>query len=160
MNEALWSAWEDVGEEDVHHLVIGDTAMRQAVSEETWGRIEALAGKRRTLVIGNHDLTGTGDLRARGFDEYLSVLVAPGDPPLIMTHYPLGEVPAGHVNVHGHQHDAAPTRTPHINVSVEQTGYRPLVLGDVRRLAASIAAEDYPPGRTTKERIEHIGMKA
>ena len=157
MNEALWRAWEAAGEEDVHHLVVGDTAMGRALGDETWERIAALAGTRRTLVVGNHDLTGAGDLRAGGFDEYLSVLVAPGDPPLIMTHYPLGKVPAGHVNVHGHQHDAAPTRTPHINVSVEQTGYRPLELRDVRRLAAAITAGEYPPGRTTHERIEHIG---
>ncbi|MYN63781.1 MAG: hypothetical protein F4X11_01930 [Acidobacteria bacterium] len=50
-------------------------------------------------------------------------LYAAGDPPLVLTHVPLVQVPHGAVNVHGHMHEQeSPTPNRHVNVSVEQTG--------------------------------------
>ena len=63
---------------------------------------------------------------------------------------PLPEVPAGHVNVHGHAHDAPVTRTPHVNVSVEQLDYRPLSLARLRRLARRLVEGHYPAGRAPR----------
>ena len=159
MNEALWQAWEHEATPEDHLLVVGDTAMRSALTQPTWDRIQALPGTKRTLVIGNHDLTGAGELRTRGFDETCPVLVAPGDPGIIFTHYPLGEVPEGHVNVHGHQHDAPVTRTPHINVSVEQLDYRPVRLDAIRTLARRIVTGDFPEGETTLERLQWMELE-
>ena len=49
-------------------------------------------------------------------------LYAAGDPPLLLTHVPLLQVPPGAINVHGHVHEQeSPRPNRHVNVSVEQT---------------------------------------
>ena len=93
-----------------------------------------------------------------GFDEVCAFLYAQGYPQLVFTHVPLeaDTIPPGWVNVHGHLHHAPPTDTPHINVSVEQLGYAPVLLSRIRVLAAALARGEYPEGRTTLERIEAL----
>ena len=86
--------------------------------------------------------------------------VSLSDPPLLVTHVPLVVVPDGCVNVHGHHHDFRPLETgPWINVSVEQTGYRPLdVRTQVLPLARALAAGRAPEGATTIDRIRRAGF--
>ena len=100
----------------------------------------------------------TGQLRVEGFDEVCALLYAEGDPKLIFTHVPIQpeHLPDGWVNVHGHMHNDPPTDTPHINVSVEQLGYAPVLLSRIRVLAAALARGEYSEGRTTLERIEAL----
>ena len=63
---------------------------------------------------------------------------------------PLRNVPDGCVNVHGHLHDRQPpSRTQHINVSVEQLAYRPRPWVTICRLAQQIAAFNAVSARTT-----------
>ena len=71
-------------------------------------------GREKHLIIGNHDVTGPGEVRTLGFDAVWSVMTSPGDPPLLWTHYPLRDVPEGHVNVHGHEHGKGRTEVPKI----------------------------------------------
>ena len=85
-----------------------------------------------------------------------TVATSAGDPPLLWTHYPLREVPEGHVNIHGHEHGKAPEMSPHINVSVEQLEYEPITLTRLRGLARALIKGDYPPGATTIERIANL----
>ena len=154
MDAALYANWQAaVGAADTL-IVVGDVAMRHAVAPATWQRIRAAAGKSKRLVVGNHDLTGSGELRVDGFDDICAVACIAGEPPLLLTHMPLAEVPAGCVNVHGHTHDEAPRRSPHINVSVEQLDYRPLPLAKLRLLAGELVAGRYPDGATTLQRID------
>ena len=107
---------------------------------------------------GNHDFDGTGELRAEGFDEVCALLYAKGDPKLIFTHVPIqpDDLPAGWVNVHGHMHNDPPTDTRHINVSVEQLKYAPVLLSRIRVLAGALARGEYPEGRTTLARIRAL----
>ena len=157
----LWRAWaEDVGRGDVL-VVVGDLAMGPARKPATWARLAHAPGRRKILVVGNHDVNWTdadwravgdsGELKLypEGFDEVYTVLVSPGDPPLVWTHYPLDDVPDGWVNVHGHEHHAPPRRWPHINVGVEQIDYRPIRLDRLRRLARCLVTGEHPPGPTT-----------
>ena len=131
--------------------------MGRGVSDDTWEKVGAAPGRTKVLVRGNHDLTGQGLLRVEGFHRVKAVLSSPGDPPLIWTHAPLPNVPAGHVNVHGHQHTALkPADSPHINVSVEQLDYRPVSLVRIRRLAGALVAGVRPKDATTLERIEDV----
>ena len=160
MDEALWRAWEEAASAGDHILVVGDLAMGPALCDKTWERVAALPATHRTLVVGNHDLTGQGELRVRSFDTVCTVLVHTGEPPLVFTHFPLKEVPARHVNVHGHEHACAARGTPHINVSVEQLGYRPIRLDRIRALARRIHSGDFPEGATTAERLEWMEMEA
>ena len=156
MNAHLYANWEaSVGEDDTL-IFVGDIAMRTALCEDTWQRIRDGAGRAKVLVIGNHDLTGSGELRVDGFDDICSVAWLDGEAPLVFTHLPLATVPDGWANVHGHTHDAAPTRSPHINVSVEQLDYRPVPLGRIQALAKEIIAGRYPEGATTMERIAKL----
>ena len=94
----LWRAWEQI-DPDAVLVVVGDAAMSEAVSEATWERVRRSPGRHKHLIIGNHDVIGAGEVRTGGFDAVWSVLVSAGAPPLVWTHYPLAEVPEGHVNI-------------------------------------------------------------
>ena len=98
---------------------------------------------RKLLVVGNHDNTFLRDLR-RAFDKVAACAHLPGEPDLLFTHVPLDEVPAGCVNVHGHVHRRTSVDEERINVCVEQIGYRPIPVADVRRLARRM--DQLPPG--------------
>ena len=88
-------------------------------------------------------------------DRTAVTLAAPGDPPLLLTHVPLLQVPAGCVNVHGHVHEKeSPSRNRHIKVSVEQLNYRPAKLSDIRRLARRLL-EGRPKGLAIQDRPEN-----
>jgi len=157
MDRTLYENWAStVGETDAL-IFVGDVAMRQAVGEHTWQRIRRGRGTKH-LVIGNHDLTGSGKLRVDGFDRIASAMLVEGDPPLVFTHLPLTTVPDGCVNVHGHTHDEPCRRSPHINVSVEQIDYRPVALERIRRLAGQLVVGHYPAGATTLERLASLGV--
>ena len=156
MDATLYGNWEQtVGADDLL-VFVGDMAMRKAVAETTWQRVRDSNGRAKHLVVGNHDLTGSGALRVDGFDLVCSALTAAGDPPLVFTHMPLAAVPEGCVNVHGHTHDEAPRRSRHINVSVEQLDYRPVALARIRALARELLADRYPDGDTTLARIQAV----
>ena len=158
MDAALYANWrETVGDNDTL-LFVGDLAMRRAICDETWARVRGGVGRAKHLVIGNHDLTGSGELRVAGFDLISSLACIRGDPPIICTHLPLASLPDGCVNVHGHTHDDPPRRSRHINVSVEQLGYAPVALERVQRLARELVSGRYPEGRTTLEQLEHLGV--
>ena len=157
MNGTLWANWQLGVDADETIVCVGDFALGEALSEETWDRITAAPGRSKVLVVGNHDITGQGILRVKGFHRTKAVLISPGDPPLIWTHAPLPNVPDGHVNIHGHQHaKLKPPDSPHINVSVEQLNYRPVSLARLRRLAQALVAGERPTGGTTLERIEAL----
>ena len=156
MDEEIWRSWERVVQPDSVLVLVGDVAMGDAVCEATWERVKRAPGRHKHLVIGNHDLTGDGQVRTRGFDAVWSVMTSVGDPPLLWTHYPLREVPEGHVNIHGHEHGKPLRMSPHINVSVEQLEYEPVSLTKLRRLARALVSGRYPPGRTTIERIASL----
>lgn len=160
MDAALYREWEATVGDDDALIFVGDLAMRHAVGEHTWERIRAGRGAAKYLVVGNHDLTGGGKLRVDGFDQTGSVMLVDGDPPLVFTHIPLKAVPDGCVNVHGHTHDEPPRSTPHINVSVEQLGYRPVELDRIRTLAKELIAGRYPDGGTTIARLRTIESPA
>ena len=156
MDASLYDNWESTVGSDDEVVFVGDVAMRRAVGSHTWQRIRDAPGAKKLLVVGNHDLTGSGRLRVDGFDTIGAVMFVDGDPPLVFTHIPLTDVPEGCVNVHGHTHDETPRATPHINVSVEQLHYRPVALPRLRKLARRLVAGHYPEGATTLERIDAV----
>ena len=89
---------------------------------------------RKILVVGNHDRVHIRRLW-RVFDEVAACAYLPGNPGLLFSHVLLDDVPAGCVNVHGHVHRKTSVDACRINVCVEQIGYRPVPVVDVRRLA-------------------------
>ena len=105
----------------------------------------------------NHDVDPVNHVRPLAVDRTAVTLAAPGEPPLLLTHVPLLQVPAGWVNVHGHVHrNESPSRIRHINVSVEQLNYRPAKLSDIRRLARRLLEGRTVPGHSTRARLNIV----
>ena len=154
MDQALHRAWRETVNSGDTLICLGDVAL-----PGLWGRRLAKFRKapgRKILVYGNHDVNRLGEVDVEGFEEIHPTLYAGGDPPLLMTHMPLRHVPDGCVNVHRHTHNAALTRTRHVNVSVEQIRYRPVEFEAIRRLARELVAGRYPAGNTTVERLDNL----
>ncbi len=96
-------------------------------------------------------------IRPFEIDHTAGTLYAAGDPPLLLTHVPLLQVPHGTVNVHGHVHEQeSPTPNRHVNVSVEQLEYRPAKLSDIRRLARRLMEGRTVPGHSTRARLNVV----
>ena len=154
MDEEVLGAWRrEVGDDDTV-LVLGDVA----VPVLKGGRIELVAELPgwKVLVFGNHDQNGRGGVVTDPFDEAHLALAVAGDPPLVLTHMPLEDVPEGTVNLHGHIHQhRLPGRR--INVSVEQLEYRPWPLTAIRRLAGRLVRGEAVPGETVADQLAHVG---
>ena len=137
----LFEQWtHDVGDHDTV-VCLGDVT----IGRPTHRLIDLLQRRpgRKILVVGNHDNAFLRDLR-RAFDEVAACAHLPGEPHLLFTHVPLDDVPDGCVNVHGHVHRKTSVDECRINVCVEQIGYRPIPMADVRRLARRM--DQFPPG--------------
>ena len=78
------------------------------------------------MAMSSPDPTRLRANRAERRSDGNAVLYTGDDPPLLMTQMPSRHVPDGSVNVHGHTHPEALTRTRHVNVRVEQVRYRPV----------------------------------
>lgn len=81
-------------------------------------------------IIGNHDIHKKGILNNLVFDEQYPCLVINIDDTdipyqLLVTHYPLDDIPTGCVNLHGHIHQHLLT-PQHINMCVEHTNFTPM----------------------------------
>ena len=108
-------------------------------------------------MLGNHDVDPINQVRPFEAERRTVTLYAAGDPPLLLTHVPLLQVPHGAVNVHGHVHEQeSPTRNRHVNVSVEQLNYRPAKLSDIRRLARRLVEGHSVPGHSTRARLNVV----
>ena len=155
MDDALFRSWHRAVNPGDTIICLGDVAI-DGLSGTLLERLRSAPGH-KVLVIGNHEVNRAGNVDIDGFDEIHSTLYAPGDPPLLLTHMPLRNVPDGCVNVHGHLHDRkSPSRTHHINVSIEQLRYRPRPWEAICRLARHMAAGDTLSGRTTAQRLTSL----
>ena len=126
MRDALLETWElTVDAADVV-ICLGDVTVGPPVRELDVA-LAALPGA-KLLVVGNHEFVhGRKAPKDYGFEAVHPTLVVDSDPPLLLTHEPLGTVPAGHVNLHGHLHGSVgPVSRRHLNVNVEQIGYQPV----------------------------------
>ena len=155
MDDALFRSWHRAVNPGDTIICLGDVAI-DGLSGTLLERLRSAPGH-KVLVIGNHEVNRAGNVDIDGFDEIHSTLYAPGDPPLLLTHMPLRNVPDGCVNVHGHLHDRkSPSRTHHINVSIEQLRYRPRPWEAICKLARHMAAGDTLSGRTTAQRLTSL----
>lgn len=97
-----------------------------------------LTGTRKLLILGNHDRQRPSFYRDCGFKVVKPFEIPYGDWVVSFSHYALREpAPERHVHVHGHIHNNGyggraspyvPFSVGQINVSVEQTHYRPVNL--------------------------------
>lgn len=156
MNHHLLREWSRQVRTGDTIICLGDVAQPDAWRNRgTVLDLRNCPGK-RLLVVGNHDVDPVNQVWPLEVDRTAVTLAAPGDPPLLLTHVPLLQVPHGCVNVHGHVHQKeSPSRNRHINVSVEQLNYRPAKLSDIRRLARLLEGRTVP-GHSTKARLNIV----
>lgn len=141
----MHQAWNKHVRADDAVICLGDVSLDACLRSHHVVRWSQSPGF-KVLVLGNHDVEPINCIEHLAVERTTLMLAAPGDPPLLLTHIPLIQVPHGTVNVHGHIHDKpAPTPHRHINVSVEQLGYAPANLKDVRRLARRLLERRYVP---------------
>ena len=108
-------------------------------------------------MLGNHDVGPVNRICPFEIERTAVTLYAAGDPPLLLTHVPLLQVPPGAVNVHGHvREQESPTPNRHVNVSVEQLNYRPAKLSDIRRLARRLVEGRIVPGHSTRAQLNVV----
>ena len=88
----------------------------------------AVAVERREAL--HHDGNARG-LRLLGFTVQHTLALCATDPPLALSHEPLRQIPPGAICVHGHLHEGTEPTVRHINLTVEQTLYRPVRLARV-----------------------------
>ena len=160
MNAALRRSWRESMAPGATIVCAGDIGGHRTILGRWHPPCAELPGPWRA-VLGNHDFTRIlGREKALGAGTASVTLVIRSDPPLLVTHVPLTEVPDGSVNVHGHEHAFKPLRRGRwINVSVEQTLYRPLdVRAQIIPLAKALVARRIPPGLTTAERVRHAHL--
>ena len=158
MDEHLFAAWREAVRPDDLLIVVGDVALSGGLTETNFERIRTIPG-RKILVIGNHDLTGSGRLRVDGFDAVYSMLYRAGNPNLLLTHVPIPDLPDGWVNVHGHWHEKN-SHGRHINVSVEQLDYAPVLFSRVEQLAEASVSEPSQFEGATQARLEALEAQA
>lgn len=157
-DQAMMETWEQhVGERE-SIICLGDVSVDGDAldhHQEWWAKNPG----RKWLVLGNHDVDPVN--RRFEADRRDVALYADGEPPLLLTHVPLRDVPAGAVNVHGHLHlQEPPTEDRHLSVCVEQLNYRPVRLSDIRRLARLLAAGRPVPGHSTRSRLNWMEQLA
>jgi len=106
----------------------------------------------KILIYGNHDMH-RGQLLNLAFNERHLCLVinvedVDMDYQLLFTHYPMDQlnIPQGCYNVHGHIHDKLVPGNKHINLCVEHTGYKPVLL------------KDYVIARTHRAEAARLGL--
>ena len=155
-DEAMMEAWYEQVAEGETIICLGDVTVdgeALAHHQEWWRK----APGAKWLVLGNHDVDPVNQIRPVEIDRTAVTLYAAGDPPLLLTHVPLLQVPHGAVNVHGHVHEQeSPTPNRHVNVSVEQLNYRPTRLSEIRRLARRLVEGRTVPGQSTRARLDIV----
>ena len=132
MNAFLLGEWRDRVQAGHTIICLGDV-----LHEDVW-RNESLMNEIRScpgdrvLVLGNHDGNARG-LRRLGFTVQHTLALCATAPPLALSHEPLRQIPPGAICVHGHLHEGTEPTVRHINLTVEQTLYRPVRLAPGRR---------------------------
>lgn len=150
MDEALLSNWnETVGVGDlVYHL--GDVYFDEGhkVFHRVHGTVE--------LILGNHDKALEKNLYSRvNKIHWWKRFIEPNGKHFITTHAPLEKSQlinyhsstdthkTHFINIHGHIHDQTSPVGPYLNISVEQTDYKPIHIDELRlRIKALVKAND------------------
>lgn len=156
MNESIFRATDFLTKEDTL-LFVGDCWMRKG--RKDFEEYLKTLPCRKILVVGNHDLTGAGNLRVDGFDEVYSAIV--DDPTFILiSHLPL-TVSGWWTNIHGHTHEDPNNDDKHVSVCLEHLEYKPVPLYEVYNLCAEVLLGNVETPFITideinKERIKSI----
>ncbi len=137
MNQCLIGNYNNVVKPDDVCIWVGDVGF---AGDEKINEILAQLNGYKILVIGNHDFH-RGKLRNLNFDEiHLLYLIEDNNAQIVLTHYPMDNLPLNVLNVHGHLHQKVTGNDQHFNVAVERLGYKPINLKELLPIAHRRAA--------------------
>lgn len=130
MNECLIGNYLNVIKPDDIVIWGGDIGfMKEHEINEILNRLPGY----KIQIVGNHDIHRDGTLYNLAFDErHLCLVVDVNDAEmeyqLLLTHYPMDNVPKNCFAIHGHIHNNIVPGGQHFNACVEHTNYAPLNL--------------------------------
>ena len=137
MNEVIINNWNHIVKPNdvIYHL--GDVAFAIKQRDSLAKIMPRLMGRKR-LILGNHDY------EAKDYYPYFEKVMSWRQfgtdmfkRPVVLTHFPLHESSFAYreggngINVHGHIHEKDAPTINHRNVSVEQTGYKPVAIEEL-----------------------------
>ncbi len=125
MNETMIERWNEIVEDGDRVYLLGDVAFHPRTFHSIIPRLKG----RICLVQGNHEPTKSRrylDL----FDDVRGYVIGKG---YIMSHIPLHPdcLSRWKINIHGHLHGNVIDDSRYVNVCVEQTDYRPVMLSKI-----------------------------
>lgn len=150
MNKALLRSWRETitGSDTIINL--GDVCFKWS-RERLQSTLHNLPG-RKILVMGNHDRSHPAAWwREAGFDEVFPCPIIYKDW-YILSHEPVflnDKIP--YINIHGHWHDKKFAESYYINVSVEQIGYKPVLLKSILPIIGDMQTFKLPEPSLNKE---------
>lgn len=159
--QVIIAEWRAHVPDDATVLCLGDLAYR---GNAHFKHIIApeLTGAKKKIILGNHDRQRPSFYKSCGFQVCRPFMIDYGEAQISFSHYQWsepeegGQMPANHVRIHGHIHNNGYSRDAfvpllknHINLSVEQTKYRPV---NLKLLLDAYLFGVYP--ETTQEQLE------
>jgi len=131
MDKELLDNWRTFVKKDDTLINLGDLSMY--INKERMIKLLANLPGKKILIIGNHDRSKPVKWWYEvGFDEVYKHPYVYCDR-FILSHKPLEGDLGGFLNIHGHTHSQREDDNQHRCVSVEKTGYKPLLFDDVIR---------------------------
>lgn len=128
MNEIMIERHNALVKSQDHWYCLGDVA----VSQQTLNYVMPRLNGHKRLVLGNHD----NHAPMTNYCQYFKkIMLWRKFEDIVFTHIPLmvGNFPGKtRYNVHGHIHEKPAQLGPYMNICVEQTGYAPIHLDDVK----------------------------
>jgi calcineurin-like phosphoesterase family protein len=128
MNSTIIKNWNGVISSNDTVFVLGDMFFK--INKELIIQIMNSLNGKKVLIIGNHDNRSPSFYMEVGFSNayYYPILYKEK---YIFSHYPL-ENTHGLINIHGHIHEKTIGDRFHINVSVEQLNYTPVLIDSIK----------------------------
>ncbi|OAM75808.1 metallophosphoesterase [Devosia elaeis] len=135
MNQHMIESWNAVVDDDTVVWHLGDFSWWKQPQQEYAVIFDQLRGRKR-LLIGNHDPEPVMKLK---WDQiYMGVVIGhekSSDTKVALSHYPMREWPEffrGAIHFHGHTHSNLPSSNRSWDVGVDNQGYVPLTLSEIR----------------------------
>lgn len=138
----LENLWSCVGPED-ELWILGDFAHTRGLHSPTWLKtiFEALPGRSKHVVIGNHDCQAVRDLPWDSVSTLVEVRDGPNRQKHTLCHYPLltwNHARRGALNLFGHVHDNWKGSRNSVNVGVDVWDFMPVRYEDIQRRAETL----------------------
>lgn len=143
MDDEMRRRWNELVDAQDRIYVLGDVV----INRRCLSILPQLKG-RKVLVKGNHDIFKLRDYLPH-FDDIRAYVVGKhvdtdgNERKYILSHIPLHPDSVGRfgINIHGHIHDRVINDPRYVCVSVEHTGYAPILLQDALKMAGPVTEE-------------------